>query len=38
MREQVIDNASDFGCVGATEHNTGLRKVLDPKVSNHLSF
>jgi transposase len=26
------------GCLGATEHETGLRKVLDPKVSNHIPF
>jgi small subunit ribosomal protein S4 len=24
------------GCLGATEHKTGLRKALDPKALNHL--
>jgi hypothetical protein len=28
----------DIGCLGATEHKTGLRKALDPKVPNHLPF
>jgi Transposase len=26
------------GCLGATEHKTGLRKVLDPKIPNHIPF
>jgi hypothetical protein len=28
--------AVEVGCLGATEHKTGLRKVLDPKVLNHV--
>jgi hypothetical protein len=28
----------DFGCLGATEQKTGLRKALDPKVLNHIPF
>jgi site-specific recombinase XerD len=27
-----------IGCVGATEHKTGLRKVLEPKLPNHIPF
>jgi putative transposase len=26
------------GRLGVTEHKTGLRKVLDPKVANHIPF
>jgi hypothetical protein len=28
----------DVGCLGATEHKTGLRKVWDPKVPNYIPF
>jgi hypothetical protein len=28
----------EVGCLGATEHKTGLRKVFDPKVLNHIPF
>jgi fructose/tagatose bisphosphate aldolase len=35
----LVDNYQhEYGCWGATEHKTGLRKVLDPKVLNHLRF
>ena len=27
-----------FGCLGATEHKTGLRQALNPKVPNHIPF
>jgi hypothetical protein len=30
--------AAVIGCLGATEHKTGLRKALDPKIPNHLAF
>ena len=29
---------ANLGCLGATEHKTGLRKALDPKVPNHIPF
>jgi hypothetical protein len=35
----VVENATAVvGCLGATEHKTGLRKALDPKVPNHIPF
>jgi hypothetical protein len=27
-----------FGCLGATEHKTGLSKALDPNVPNYIPF
>jgi hypothetical protein len=38
QRQGDVLSEMDEGCLGATEHKTGLRKALDPKVPNHLPF
>jgi hypothetical protein len=35
-REIVI--REEAGCLGATEHKTGLRPPLDPTIPNHIPF
>jgi insertion element IS1 protein InsB len=38
LRQRVSHLVRETGCLGATEHKAGLKKVWDPKVPNHLPF